>query len=33
MLKSMISFGITENLQLSASLPLATTSGTLPGLA
>ena len=31
MLKSMISFGITENLQLSASLPLATTSGTLPG--
>jgi hypothetical protein len=31
MLKSMISFGVTENLQLSASLPLATTSGALPG--
>ncbi len=31
MLKSMLSFGITENLQISASLPVATTSGTLPG--
>ena len=31
MLKSMISFGITEDLQISASLPVATTSGTLPG--
>ena len=31
MLKSMISFGITENLQISASLPLATTGGALPG--
>jgi hypothetical protein len=31
MLKSMISFGVTENLQLSASLPIAMTSATLPG--
>jgi hypothetical protein len=31
MLKSMISFGVTENLQLSASMPLAVTGGTLPG--
>ena len=31
MLKSMISFGVTENLQVSASLPVATTSSTLPG--
>jgi hypothetical protein len=31
MLKSMISFGVTENLQLSASLPIATTSSTLAG--
>jgi len=30
MLKTMISFGITENLQISGSFPLATSSGTLP---
>jgi len=31
MLKTMFSFGITENLQVSASFPLATNDGTLPG--
>ena len=31
MLKSMISFGITEKLQVSASLPIATTSGHATG--